>query len=288
MFLLDPTPLLGAAAVVGDGGDVFDAHDLDAHRSERSDGGLTAGTGTSHQDVDLAHAVLHRPLGAGFGGQLGREGGGLAGALEPDVAGRGPGQHVALGIGDGDDGVVERALDMGHAVADVLALALARPTRLFGGLGHLLLHLLLPGHRLLRSLAGPGVGVGALAVHGQALAVPHALVAVDLHLALDVLGHVAAQVTLDSEVGVDVAAQARHLFVGEIADTGRGVDLDRLADLLRQGVADAENVGQGYLEPLLAGDIDSSYTGHLCPLLSPAAACGAGCHRSPGPHRGAG
>ena len=55
---------------------------------------------------------------------------------------------------------------------------------------------------------------------GQALAVAHALVAADLHLALDVLGHVAAQVTLDPEVGVDVGAEPGHLFVGEVADPG--------------------------------------------------------------------
>jgi len=59
--------------------------------------------------------------------------------------------------------------------------------------------------------------VRALTVDGQALAVPHALIAVDLHLALDVLGDVPAQVTLDAQVGVDVVAQARDLLVGEVA-----------------------------------------------------------------------
>ena len=38
---LDPTPLLGAAAVVGDGGDVLDADNFDAHGSERPDSRLT-------------------------------------------------------------------------------------------------------------------------------------------------------------------------------------------------------------------------------------------------------
>jgi hypothetical protein len=67
--------------------------------------------------------------------------------------------------------------------------------------------------------------VGALAVDRQALAVAHALVAVDLHLALDVLGHVAAQVALDLQVGVDVGAEAGDLFVGQVADPGVGVDV---------------------------------------------------------------
>src|SRR5919106_5229630 len=50
---------------------------------------------------------------------------------------------------------------------------------------------------LLRALAGAGVGAGALPVDRQAPAVPDALVAADLHLALDVLRHLAAEVTLD-------------------------------------------------------------------------------------------
>jgi hypothetical protein len=59
---------------VGDGGDVFDADNLDAHGGERADGRLATRAGPTDEDVDLAHPVLHGPLGAGFGGQLGGEG----------------------------------------------------------------------------------------------------------------------------------------------------------------------------------------------------------------------
>src|SRR5580658_500364 len=232
-FPSDPAPLLGAAAVVGNGRDVLDADNLDPRRGERPDGGLAARTRPPHEDVHLAHAVLHGAPGAGLGGQLGGEGRRLAGALEAHVAGRGPGQHVALGVGDGDHGVVEGALDVRDAVGDVLALALAGPTR-SGSLGrlggHLLADLLLAGDGLLGPLAGPGVRVGALAVDRQAAAVTHPLVAVDLHLALDVLGDVAAQVTFDAQVGVDVVAQADDLLVGQITHPGVRVDLGLRAD----------------------------------------------------------
>jgi hypothetical protein len=48
--------------------------------------------------------------------------------------------------------------------------------------------------------------VRPLAPHGQTLAVAHALVRPDLDLALDVLGDVTAQITLDAKVLVDVDA----------------------------------------------------------------------------------
>src|ERR1700722_14491102 len=59
---LDPTPLLGAAAVVGDRGDVLDAGDLDTRGGEATNCGLTARTWTANQDVDATHAVLHGTL----------------------------------------------------------------------------------------------------------------------------------------------------------------------------------------------------------------------------------
>src|SRR4029079_19511733 len=68
---------------------------------------------------------LHGPAGALLGGHLGGEGGGLAGALEADVAGLCQGESVSLLFVDRHDRVVERALDVRNAVRDVLALLLA-------------------------------------------------------------------------------------------------------------------------------------------------------------------
>src|SRR5664280_2344278 len=229
-------------------------------RGQGADCRLAARARTPYQHIHAAHAVLHGPLGTLLGGQLGGERRGLPRALEPDVAGRGPGQHVALRVGNRHDGVVERTLDVGDAEGDVLPLALAGAPGAgcgLGCLGHLLANLLLSGDRLLRSLAGAGVGVGALTVDGQALAVPDALVAADLHLALDVLGNVAAEVALHLQVGVDVVPEAGHLFVGEVPYPGVGAGLGGGADLLRGGPADAEDVGERDLQPLLAGDVDA-------------------------------
>src|SRR5690606_18104764 len=67
-------------------------------------------------------AVLLRATASGLGGHLGRERRGLSRALQADGAGRGPRDHRTGGVGDRDDGVVERALDVGFALSDVLLL----------------------------------------------------------------------------------------------------------------------------------------------------------------------
>src|SRR6059058_3680377 len=121
----DPPALRGTAAVVRHRGDVLDLPDLEAGGLQRADRGLTAGAGTLDEDVDLLHAVLLRLARAVLGGHLRRERRGLARALEADVAGGGPTDHVALWVGDRDDRVVERALDVRGAVGDVLLLLAA-------------------------------------------------------------------------------------------------------------------------------------------------------------------
>src|SRR5262249_17364614 len=68
---------------------------------------------------DLLEAELRRFLGGDLRGALRGERRALAAALEPDRAGRRVAQRVAVGVGDGHDGVVERRLDVGNALADV-------------------------------------------------------------------------------------------------------------------------------------------------------------------------
>src|SRR3546814_9055764 len=115
---------------------------------------------------------------------------------------------------------------MRDAGGDVLLFAAAHTRLRFGhGLGARILMLtswrgrgprrllgdfLLAGDRPCRALAGPRVGLGALAAHRQALAVTQTAVAAEVHEALDVHRHVAAQVALDHELAVDGLADARH------------------------------------------------------------------------------
>src|SRR6476620_5284195 len=121
----DATALGRPASVVGSGRDVLDGADLEADGTQRTDGGLTTRARTLDEDVDLLHAVVHGATASGLGSHLRGAGGGLARALEADGAGRGPRDHRTGRVGDRDDGVVERALDVGFALSDVLLLLAA-------------------------------------------------------------------------------------------------------------------------------------------------------------------
>src|SRR3954471_24860175 len=96
---LDPAALRRTAAVVRLRRDVRDLPDLQADGLERTDRGLPAGAGTLHEDVDLAHAVLHRAACGGLSGQLRGERSRLARTLEAHLAGRGPGDDGTGRIG---------------------------------------------------------------------------------------------------------------------------------------------------------------------------------------------
>src|SRR5690606_951881 len=150
----------------------------------------------------------------------------------------------------------------------------------------LLADLLLAGDGLLGTLAGAGVGVGALTPDRQAATVAQALVAADLHLALDVLVDLTTEVALDLVALFDHRSELGHLGVGQVPDAGGRVDPGGVADLLGRGATDAVDVGEGDDEALLPRDVDAGDACHgflSCflggELLSPGAACGAGCRR---------
>src|SRR5262245_52497835 len=135
---LDAAALAGTTAVVGNGCHISDLGDLEPYRLQGAERRLAAGARAHHLDLQHLHAVLHGLLARVLGGHLGGVGGGLARPLEAHRARRRPGDGVALGVSDGDHGVVEARADMRDAGGDVLALATA-------GLGATAL-LLLFGH----------------------------------------------------------------------------------------------------------------------------------------------
>jgi hypothetical protein len=108
--------------------------------------------------------------------------------------------------------------------------------------------------------------VRALSVDRERPAVADALVAPDLDLALDVLGDLAPEVTFDLEVRVDVGADLDDLLFGEIADLRAAVDGRSLDDRERACGADAEDVAQGDVQPLVAGKVDAGDPCHRVPF----------------------
>src|SRR6478736_6207345 len=117
---LDATALARAAAVVRHRGDVDDRGDLEADGLETADGGVAAEAGTAHANLNFLEAVGHRVARGVLGDHLGGVGRGLTRTAEVALAGRGPGDDVALRVRDGDDGVVEGGRDVRDAGADVL------------------------------------------------------------------------------------------------------------------------------------------------------------------------
>src|SRR5580704_11013428 len=130
------------------------------------------------------------------------------------------------------------------------------------GSGLLLPGLLLAGHRLLLALAGTRVGLRPLPVHREPAAVADALVAADLDLAPDVGLDLAAQVTFDLVGGVDPVAEPDQLLVGQVVDPGIAADPGGLQRLQGPGAADAVDISERDLEPLIAGEVDAGKPGH--------------------------
>ena len=138
-------------------------------------------------------SMLHGSFCTSLSRDLGRKGCGLARALEADGTTRLPGNDVTRRIGDGDDRVVERTLDMGLTHSDVLALRATDTRRV---LVLLLWHTCslapLPRADLtFLALAGASVSVRALSVDREALAMTKATVTANLHQAGGILTNLA-------------------------------------------------------------------------------------------------
>ena len=144
--------------------------------------------------LDLLQAVLHPLTRARVGRHLSGERRRLARALEARAAGRLPHDDIAFAIGDRDDRVVERRLDVRLADGDVLAGLAPGTTTCRGATGSrgqcgfldpfssaavapevLLLALLADG--LLRPLAGARIRLRALTVNREPAAVAQPAVA---------------------------------------------------------------------------------------------------------------
>ncbi|MEY2770505.1 MAG: hypothetical protein RIQ38_924 [Pseudomonadota bacterium] len=118
---LDATTLLRAAAVVRDRGHVRDGRDADAQSTQGAHRRLAARTGAFDLDVEILDALFHCSATGHFRGHLGSEGRRFARTLEALATGRCPRQSIALAVGDGDDGVIERSVNVSDAVGNVLA-----------------------------------------------------------------------------------------------------------------------------------------------------------------------
>ena len=91
-----------------------------------------------------------------------------------------------------------------------------------------------------------------------------AAVAADVHQALDVHGNFAAKIALYLEVVIDIVAQLTDFLLGQILDSGIGIDTGRFNDIVRNIPANAIDIRQGDLDSLFSGKVDTCDTCHLC------------------------
>src|ERR1700744_3088788 len=118
----DAPPLARTATIVRDRRHVTDRGDGEARGLQRAERRLTARTGTRDFDFERAHAVSLRLLGNTLRRNLSGIRGRFTRPLEPHRSRRRPGNGVALRVGDGDGGIIERRIHMRHTGGDILAL----------------------------------------------------------------------------------------------------------------------------------------------------------------------
>ena len=96
-----------------------------------------------------------------------------------------------------------------------------------------------------------------------------ALVAVDLDLTADVRIDFTTQITLDLVVTLKVITQRNQLLIRQILDANVRIDTGRGKRFLGTSATHTENVGEGDLDALLIGDVDSGKTCHCDSFLLP-------------------
>ncbi len=137
--------------------DVFDVRDLEAHRIQCADSRFTAWAWALDAYFEILEPEFSGHVACTFSSNLCCERSRLARTTEPGTTRGRPGQGIALAIGDRDDCVVERRVNVGDPVDHRLLHTLARFCTC-------LCHCLLPGvsviknqlarNRTTRALAG--------------------------------------------------------------------------------------------------------------------------------------
>src|SRR5262245_62983930 len=90
---------------------------------------------------------------------------------------------------------------------------------------------------------------------------PDAPIRADVHQALDVHGHLAAEIALHLELALDHLAHPGHLLLRPGLHALVGIETGPGHDVPGQGAADSVDVGDGHFTALVPREID---TGHAC------------------------
>ena len=99
---------------------VRDGSDTDAQSTQGANRGFTAWAGSLDFDVQVLNALFDSCTTSHFRSNLSCKRSRLARTLEALATRRGPRQSVALAVGDGDDRVIERSVNVSNAVRNIL------------------------------------------------------------------------------------------------------------------------------------------------------------------------
>src|SRR5690606_41784976 len=99
-----------------DGSDIGDAADLVTTRVQRAYRRLTTRATALHSTVEVLQTMFPGRLPSALGSHLGSERRAFTRTTETGTTGSRPAQSVALTVGNGDDGVVERRVDVGDTI----------------------------------------------------------------------------------------------------------------------------------------------------------------------------
>src|SRR5690606_40093529 len=95
---------------------VGDAGDFITTAIQSTNGRFTSRTWTLDVHVEVLEAVFQCRLTSTLCSYLSSKGGAFTRTTETGATGSGPGQRIALTIGDSDDGVFKRGMDAGYAI----------------------------------------------------------------------------------------------------------------------------------------------------------------------------
>jgi hypothetical protein len=225
--------------------DVADEADREAGSLKRAQGRLSTGAGTLNVDLYAAHAVFLGLFSAILGSHLRCERSALSGSLEPLGTGGAPSYNVTDRVGNRYHGIVERRLYVRNAVGYVLLLFLllydffsrARhyPSRIL---------FLLASDRTSRPFPGTRIGLGALTAARKTLPVTQSPVAAEIHQTLYIHRNVAAQITLDLDILINMLSDLRHFGLGQIVAAGIVIDTGCVENPLGQRPAYTVDIGK--------------------------------------------
>src|SRR5215469_1000471 len=119
---LHSSPLRRTAAVVRNGGYIANDAHFESCGCQSANRRFASRSGTAHADIDGTHTMIPRLIGGVHRRLLRGKRSPFSGATEAERAGTLPRHHLTLVVRDGDDGVVERGLNVRQSEGHILAL----------------------------------------------------------------------------------------------------------------------------------------------------------------------